>query len=161
MAATVPGFDWQAWQGIVAPGRHAAEVVARLAAELARVQATPEFREQLVKFGMEPSPPQTPGEFAAMIVAEQPRWAKAIQRFRREGRLTEPQQRGDDVASPVIDVHTHVLTEAWFELLQQHGGPRYTVKPVSRRPARHPPRRRAVHDAGAADVRLRPAPRRR
>jgi aminocarboxymuconate-semialdehyde decarboxylase len=35
------------------------------------------------------------------------------------------------VASPVIDVHTHVLTEAWFQLLQQHGGPRYTVKPVS------------------------------
>ena len=35
------------------------------------------------------------------------------------------------MASPVIDVHTHVLTEAWFELLQRHGGPRYTVKPVS------------------------------
>jgi aminocarboxymuconate-semialdehyde decarboxylase len=34
------------------------------------------------------------------------------------------------VASPVIDVHTHCLTEAWFDLLQEHGGPRYTVKPV-------------------------------
>jgi len=34
------------------------------------------------------------------------------------------------VASPVIDVHTHCLTEAWFKLLQEHGGPRYTVKPV-------------------------------
>jgi len=34
--------------------------------------------EQLVKFGMEPSPPQTPEQFAAVIVAEQPRWAKAI-----------------------------------------------------------------------------------
>jgi aminocarboxymuconate-semialdehyde decarboxylase len=33
--------------------------------------------------------------------------------------------------SPVIDVHTHCLTEAWFELLQRHGGPRYSVKPVS------------------------------
>lgn len=32
--------------------------------------------------------------------------------------------------SPVIDVHTHCLTEEWFQLLQQHGGPRYTVKPV-------------------------------
>ena len=30
--------------------------------------------------------------------------------------------------SPVIDVHTHCLTEAWFELLQQHGGPRYSVQ---------------------------------
>jgi len=78
VAATVPGFDWQAWQGIAAPAGTPREVVARLAAELARVQATPEFREQLVKFGMEPSPPQSPAEFAAVIVAEQPRWAKAI-----------------------------------------------------------------------------------
>ncbi len=35
------------------------------------------------------------------------------------------------MASPVIDVHTHVLTETWFQLLQQHGGPRYSVKAVS------------------------------
>ena len=35
------------------------------------------------------------------------------------------------MASPVIDVHTHCLTEAWFQLLQQYGGPRYTVKAVS------------------------------
>ena len=32
--------------------------------------------------------------------------------------------------SPVIDVHTHCLTEAWFDLLQRHGGPHYTVKEV-------------------------------
>ncbi|HZQ61510.1 MAG TPA: amidohydrolase family protein [Casimicrobiaceae bacterium] len=32
--------------------------------------------------------------------------------------------------SSVIDVHTHCLTEEWFQLLQQYGGPRYTVKPV-------------------------------
>ena len=32
--------------------------------------------------------------------------------------------------SPVIDVHTHCLTEAWFQLLQQHGAPRYTVEQV-------------------------------
>jgi len=34
------------------------------------------------------------------------------------------------LGSPVIDVHTHVLTEAWFQLLQRHGGPRYTVQEV-------------------------------
>jgi len=78
VAATVPGFDWQAWQGIAAPAGTPRDVVARLASELARVQSTPEFREQLVKFGMEPSPPQTPEQFAAVILAEQPRWAKAI-----------------------------------------------------------------------------------
>ncbi len=78
IAATVPGFDWQAWQGIVAPAGTPKEIVARLSAELQRIQATPEFREQLVKFGMEPFPPQTPEQFGAMIAADQPRWAKAI-----------------------------------------------------------------------------------
>ncbi|MFO1317874.1 MAG: amidohydrolase family protein [Burkholderiales bacterium] len=34
------------------------------------------------------------------------------------------------MASPVVDVHTHCLTEAWFDLLKRHGGPRYTVKEV-------------------------------
>jgi len=78
IAATVPGFDWQAWQGVVAPAGTPKEIVTRLSAELQRIQATPEFREQLVKFGMDPFPPQTPEQFAAMIAAEQPRWSKAI-----------------------------------------------------------------------------------
>ena len=78
IGAAVPGYDWQAWQGVVAPAGTPKEIVARLAGELARVQATPEFREQLVKFGMEPYPPQTPEQFAATIAAEQPRWAQAI-----------------------------------------------------------------------------------
>jgi aminocarboxymuconate-semialdehyde decarboxylase len=29
---------------------------------------------------------------------------------------------------PVIDVHTHVYSHEWFELLKQHGGPQYEVK---------------------------------
>ena len=78
IAATVQGYDWQAWQGIVAPAGTPNEIVARLASEFAKMQATPEFREQLVKFGMEPYPPQTPEQFAATIAAEQPRWARAI-----------------------------------------------------------------------------------
>jgi tripartite-type tricarboxylate transporter receptor subunit TctC len=78
IAATVPGFDWQAWQGIVAPAGTPKEIVARLNAELQKIQSTPEFRDQLFRFGMEPFAPQTPEQFAATIEAEQPRWAKAI-----------------------------------------------------------------------------------
>jgi tripartite-type tricarboxylate transporter receptor subunit TctC len=78
IAATVRGFDWQAWQGVVAPAGTPKEIIARLADELQKIQATPEFKEQLQKFGMEPFPPQTPEQFAAMIAAEQPLWAKAI-----------------------------------------------------------------------------------
>ena len=72
------GFDWQAWQGIVAPAGTPKEIVARLSDELQKIQATPEFRSSSSKFGMEPFPPQTPEQFAAMIAAEQPLWAKAI-----------------------------------------------------------------------------------
>jgi tripartite-type tricarboxylate transporter receptor subunit TctC len=78
VAATIRGFDWKAWQGIVAPAGTPAAVVDRLATEMQRIQATPEFREQLLRFGMELAAPSTPAEFAAMIRAEQPRWAKAI-----------------------------------------------------------------------------------
>jgi len=78
IAVTVPGFDWQAWQGIVAPAGTPKEIVARLNAELQKIQATPEFRDQLFRFGMEPFAPQTSEQFAAIIEAEQPRWAKAI-----------------------------------------------------------------------------------
>ncbi len=34
-------------------------------------------------------------------------------------------------ASPVIDVHTHMLTKEWVALLEQHGGPHYSLKEVA------------------------------
>jgi len=78
IATTITGYDWQAWQGIVAPAATPKDIVARLAGELQKIQASADFKEQLVKFGMEPFVPQSPEQFAAMIAAEQPRWAKAI-----------------------------------------------------------------------------------
>ena len=78
IAATVPGFDWQAWQGIVAPAGTPKEVIDRLWSALQTIQQTPEFRQELFKFGMEPFAPQTPAEFAATIKGEQPRWAAVI-----------------------------------------------------------------------------------
>ncbi len=78
IATVVAGFDWQAWQGIVAPAGTPKDIVARLSGELQKIQTTPEFKEQLLKFGMESIAPHTPEQFAAIIVAEQPRWAKAI-----------------------------------------------------------------------------------
>jgi len=78
ISATLPGFDWQAWQGVVAPAGTPKEIIARLSAELQRIQQMPEFKEQLFQFGMEPFAPHSPEQFAATIAAEQPRWAKAI-----------------------------------------------------------------------------------
>ena len=50
----------------------------QLAGELQKIQASADFKEQLVKFGMEPFPPHSAEQFAAMIATEQPRWEKAI-----------------------------------------------------------------------------------
>ncbi len=35
----------------------------------------------------------------------------------------------------VIDVHTHMLSRAWFELLKERGAPRFTVRPSRDQPA--------------------------
>jgi len=78
IASTAPGFDWQAWQGIVAPAATPKDIVARLSDELQKIVASPGFKEQLFRFGMESLPPATPEQFAAVIKAEQPRWTKAI-----------------------------------------------------------------------------------
>ncbi len=78
IGSAVAGFDWAAWQGIVAPAATSKEIVALLAAELQKIVATPEFKDQLFKFGMEALPAQTPEQFAGTIRAELPRWAKAI-----------------------------------------------------------------------------------
>ena len=39
---------------------------------------------------------------------------------------------------PVIDVHTHMLSEAWVSALRDHGGPKYEVKPTKMRPSTSP-----------------------
>ena len=37
--------------------------------------------------------------------------------------------------STVIDVHTHMLSESWFELIKEKGAPLYEVKPSKDWPA--------------------------
>ncbi|TMH43173.1 MAG: 2-amino-3-carboxymuconate-6-semialdehyde decarboxylase, partial [Betaproteobacteria bacterium] len=32
--------------------------------------------------------------------------------------------------SPVVDVHTHMLSKEWLSLLEQHGLPHYSLKEV-------------------------------
>lgn len=78
IASTVAGFDWQAWQGIVAPAGTPPDVIAKLSFELQKIQVSPEFKDQLFRFGMEPFAPHTPQQFADVIQAEQPVWARAI-----------------------------------------------------------------------------------
>ena len=43
-----------------------------------KFQNTAEFRELLGKFGMDPSPPNTPEQFADIIRKDAGRWAQAV-----------------------------------------------------------------------------------
>jgi tripartite-type tricarboxylate transporter receptor subunit TctC len=78
ISATLPGFDWQAWQGVVATGGTPPAVLARLNAEMQRFQNTDDFRALLVKFGMEPWAPNTPEQFGDIIRNDVGRWAAVV-----------------------------------------------------------------------------------
>ena len=78
VSATLPGFDWQAWQGVVPTGGTPAPVVARLNAEMQKFQNTDEFRALLVKFGMEPWPANTATQFADVVRTDVGRWAGVV-----------------------------------------------------------------------------------
>jgi len=78
ISATLPGFDWQAWQGVVTTGGTPPAVVARLNAEMQRFQNTDEFRALLVRFGMEPWTATTPEQFGDIIRNDVPRWAAVV-----------------------------------------------------------------------------------
>jgi tripartite-type tricarboxylate transporter receptor subunit TctC len=53
-------------------------VIARLSQEMQKFQQTEEWKQLLVKFGMEPSPPHTPAQFGEIIRADVGRWAAAV-----------------------------------------------------------------------------------
>jgi tripartite-type tricarboxylate transporter receptor subunit TctC len=78
ISATLPGFDWQAWQGVVTTGGTPPAVVARLNAEMQKFQNTEEFRALLVKFGMEPWAPNTAADFAEIVKNDVGRWAGVV-----------------------------------------------------------------------------------
>jgi tripartite-type tricarboxylate transporter receptor subunit TctC len=78
ISATLPGFDWQAWQGAVTTAGTPPAVVARLNAEMQRFQNTDDFRALLVKFGMEPWAPNTSAEFGEIVRKDVGRWAAVV-----------------------------------------------------------------------------------
>ena len=74
---TYPKLDLQAWQSIAAPAGTPPAVVAKLNAEINRELATPEFRAELSKVGLE-ARPMGVAEFNEMIRKDAPRWADLV-----------------------------------------------------------------------------------
>jgi tripartite-type tricarboxylate transporter receptor subunit TctC len=72
-----PTFDVPIWFGLMAPAGTPKPIVDKVQAETARALASPELRKRWGDAGLE-AVGNTPGEFAAVIAAEIPRWVKLI-----------------------------------------------------------------------------------
>lgn len=73
----VRGVDTANWYGLVGPAATSKEVIAKLNAELARITAAPDYRQELKRQGLELQF-STPEQFAAFILAEYDKWGKVI-----------------------------------------------------------------------------------
>jgi tripartite-type tricarboxylate transporter receptor subunit TctC len=70
-------FDSTAWFGLMAPAGTPQPIIDRIHRETVRILALPEIRKRFDEIGME-AIGNTPAEFAAVIAAETPQWAKVI-----------------------------------------------------------------------------------
>jgi len=77
VAATVPGFDIENWQGMFAPAGTPAAIVSRIAEDIAQVAQDPAFRDALVAQGAAPAP-LGPAPFAAFVDAERRKYANLV-----------------------------------------------------------------------------------
>ena len=73
----IKGFDVNSWYGLCAPGGMARDLMATLAAEVARAVASGPLTERLRGYGMSPRA-NTPEQFAEEIRRESAQWAKII-----------------------------------------------------------------------------------
>ncbi len=77
IAETVPGYEADAFQAMVAPAGTPWSIVRQLAADVAAIIALPDVRERLTADGAEPIG-STPDVFAAFLKKEMLKWAKVV-----------------------------------------------------------------------------------
>jgi tripartite-type tricarboxylate transporter receptor subunit TctC len=75
--AGLPGVNMNTWQGILAPAGTPKAVIDKLAQEIARILAMPDFKEKLASNGADPFI-NTPEQFAALMKTDLARYAKLI-----------------------------------------------------------------------------------
>jgi tripartite-type tricarboxylate transporter receptor subunit TctC len=73
----VPGMEVKPWFFVLAPAGTPRPIIEKLSAELARIVATPDFRDYLARQGMNPFT-STPEQLATMMKTELAKWAKVI-----------------------------------------------------------------------------------
>jgi tripartite-type tricarboxylate transporter receptor subunit TctC len=74
---TVPGYEADAFQGMVAPAGVPKEIVRQLADDIAAIVRLPEIRERIVADGAEPIG-STPEAFGAFLKKEMLKWGKVV-----------------------------------------------------------------------------------
>jgi tripartite-type tricarboxylate transporter receptor subunit TctC len=75
--AGVPGYDVAIWFGMTAPAGVPQEIVDKLAAEIARIQAMPDVRQRFAELGAEPIV-EGPAALAKRVDADIARWATVV-----------------------------------------------------------------------------------
>jgi len=74
---TVPGYEADAFQGMVAPAGVPKEIVRQLADDIATIVKSPEIRERITADGAEPIG-STPEAFGAFLKKEMLKWGKVV-----------------------------------------------------------------------------------
>ena len=77
VAESLPGFDVTSWEGILTPAGTPAVVVSKIADEIKRIVAEPEFAASLLKVGAVATS-SAPQEFAAFIDADYAKWQRVV-----------------------------------------------------------------------------------
>ena len=75
--AGLPGYEFMSWYLLLAPAKTPAATVDKLAAEIRKAQALPEFRARVAEIGGEVAP-LSPKETAAYLDNEFATWAKVV-----------------------------------------------------------------------------------
>ena len=75
--AGIAGFDYSPWYGVFAPAGTPAAVVQKIHDAINKVISEPDIRDKLARQGLEVQPMKRE-EFAALVAADLPRWAKVI-----------------------------------------------------------------------------------
>jgi tripartite-type tricarboxylate transporter receptor subunit TctC len=77
--AGVPGFDVEAWQGVIAPAKTPSDIVTKLNATINAIVATPDVRGRIKDLGMQPVGSRSPAELATFLQSEIARWAMIVE----------------------------------------------------------------------------------
>jgi len=77
IAETLPGFNVSSIIGVVAPAATPKPLLARIQADIAKAMNTPDVKERLATFAMEPVA-STPEQFDRLIQSELKRWGKIV-----------------------------------------------------------------------------------